>query len=41
MKLTPRHWIAAGFSALVLAGWGVFWVLQVVDVIELLRMAYG
>lgn len=32
--------IALVLSAAVLAGWGAWWVLQVIDVIELLRLAY-
>ncbi|MEM7364434.1 MAG: hypothetical protein AAF525_10455 [Pseudomonadota bacterium] len=33
--------IAIGVSCVVLAGWAVFWVLQVLGVLEFLEMAYG
>ena len=32
--------LALAVSAAVLVGWGIWWVLQVIDVIELLRLAY-
>lgn len=32
---------AIGVSAVIIAGWLVFWVIQVMGVIELLRIAYG
>ncbi|XOV89891.1 MAG: hypothetical protein ACFHX7_08380 [Pseudomonadota bacterium] len=28
-------------SVAIIAGWSVFWVMQVMDVIETLRLAYG
>ena len=33
--------VAIGTSAAALLGWTAFWILQVVDVIEMLEMAYG
>jgi len=32
---------AAVVSVLVIGGWTVFWVVQVIDVLEFLEMAYG
>ena len=33
--------LAIGINAAVIAGWLVFWIIQVIDVIELLQLAYG
>ena len=33
--------LALGINAAVIASWLVFWAIQVIDVIELLRLAYG
>ena len=33
--------VAIGTSAAALLGWTIFWIIQVMDVIELLEMAYG
>ena len=41
MKQTTLETAAVGTGALVLAGWLVYWSIQVMDVIELLKLAYG
>ncbi len=33
--------VAVGLSCVIIFGWGVFWVLQVIAVRELLKLAYG
>lgn len=33
--------IGATTSLALLAGWGIFWLLQLIDVLEFLEMAYG
>ena len=33
--------LAISVSIALLAGWTVFWIVQVIDVIEFLEMAYG
>ena len=41
MKLDNRDLVAVLVSGVAIIGWAWFWVLQVFDVIDLLRMAYG
>ena len=41
MEKSPLEIVAAGASVAILAGWTIFWILQVLDVIEILEMAYG
>ena len=41
MNKSPLEIVAIGASVAILAGWAVFWVVQVLDVIEMLEMAYG
>lgn len=41
MKRTWLERTALCVSAVIVAGWLVFWVIQVMGVIELLRLAYG
>ncbi|MEO2176490.1 MAG: hypothetical protein ABGY96_20615 [bacterium] len=33
--------IAIGLSCAIVVGWGIFWVLQIIDVREMLELAYG
>ena len=33
--------LAIGINAVVIAGWLLFWTIQVIDVIALLKLAYG
>ena len=33
--------LAIFFSIALLAGWASFWIVQVIDVMEFLEMAYG
>ena len=33
--------IAIGLSCVIVAGWSVFWILQIIDVREMLALAYG
>ena len=41
MTRTVLEKVAVAVSVAVLGGWTVFWILQVVGVIEFLEMAYG
>ena len=41
MQKSPLEIVAIGTSVAVLVGWTAFWILQVMDVIETLEMAYG
>jgi hypothetical protein len=41
MKNKKIQIIAAASSVTLLAGWGVYWIVQVIDVLALLEMAYG
>ena len=41
MKKSRLEIVAIGASVAILAGWTAFWILQVLDVIEMLEIAYG
>jgi hypothetical protein len=41
MKNKKFQIIAAASSVALLAGCGIYWVVQVIDVLELLEIAYG
>ena len=41
MKKSLLEILAIFFSIALLAGWTVFWVVQVIDVMEFLEMAHG
>lgn len=33
--------VAVALSVLIVGGWSVFWIVQVIGVLEILEMAYG
>ena len=41
MNTTRLEQLAIAACGTVLGGWLIFWIVQVIDVIELLQMAYG
>ena len=41
MKKSPLEIVAIGASLAIIAGWVAFWILQVLDVVEMLELAYG
>ncbi len=40
-RLGTQEKIAVGFSAAILLAAAVYWIVQILDVIETLRLAYG
>ena len=41
MSKRALEWIAGGLATVILTGWAIFWTLQIIGVIDLLKMAYG
>jgi len=40
-KLTTREKVALGSAIVILVSTGIYWVTQIVGVIEMLKLAYG
>lgn len=41
MKKSFLEILAIFYSVALLAGWAIFWAVQVIDVVEFLELAYG
>ena len=41
MNTSTLEKLAIGASIVSIVGWGIFWIVQVISVIEFLEMAYG
>ena len=41
MNTSTLEKLAIGVSIVSIVGWGIFWIVQVISVIEFLEMAYG
>ena len=41
MNTSTLEKLAIGASIASIVGWGIFWIVQVISVIEFLEMAYG
>jgi hypothetical protein len=39
MKTTTLNFVSASCSLAIILGWSVYWVLQIIDVFELLALA--